>query len=362
MRCNSCGIEYPDNYTNCPQCATKNPAYQPAPQKQHPPYKTAIELIREVGRHKLYLPACILTTIGAALTMLSSGIDVLTTLITVAMWLFFAESKKDSDPYKMDLTSLKILKVVKTIELVLCWIAVGLLSIFLPLMGLGVGELASEPLSDAGAILGGVAIFAIILMILCVCSLVPAIIQTSGLRNYYKSALESAETGQRPNKLPKSAPIIMLVLACIGIATNVTIIFSSGLIMDLIKNTAMTTLPFDIISFSGATLAFAGIAGSITYVAQIFIALILLDAKNLADNSYYPNPEEAFYNKQIYYGNTPYFYAPFAAPMQPQYQPPVYQQPQFTEPKASETEPSEVQEAPSEQASNADTNTDITNE
>ena len=61
MKCNGCGIEFPDTYLKYPNCQTPNPYGQarfinPA-QKQHPPYKTAIELIREVGRSKLFLPA-----------------------------------------------------------------------------------------------------------------------------------------------------------------------------------------------------------------------------------------------------------------------------------------------------------------
>ena len=80
----------------------------------------------------------------------------------------------------------------------------------------------------------------------------------------------------------------------------------------------------------------------------------MLDAKKLSDSSYYPNPEEAFYNKQMYYGSTPNFYA--------QYQPPVYQptQPQnFTTADNASSEAPKP-EADAENKKNADT--DTTNE
>ena len=91
----------------------------------------------------------------------------------------------------------------------------------------------------------------------------------------------------------------------------------------------------------------------------------MLDAKKLSDSSYYPNPEEAFYNKQMYYGSTPNFYA--------QYQPPVYQSPaqpqppvyQPTQPQNFTTADNVSSEAPKPEADaenkkNADT--DTTNE
>ena len=78
-------------------------------------------------------------------------------------------------------------------------------------------------------------------------------------------------------------------------------------------------------------------------------AKILLDAKALSDNSYYPNPEEAFYNKQMYYGPSPIPFAnSYAYQQPPQYQPPQYQPPQYQAPQyqAPQYQPTQTHQAP----------------
>lgn len=364
MKCNNCGIDYPDTYLKCPDCTAPNidaqSRFQNPPQKQRPPYKTAIELIREVGKHKLYLPACILTTVGAALGLITSGPDVITILITIAMWLFLSESKKDANPYKMDLTSIKMLKVIKTIQLVLTWIAIGLIGLYLPLMLLGISEITSTNNSTATAVASVLAIFAVIIMLVGIGVLVLSVIQTSGLRHYFKSAIESAETGLRPKKLPKAAPVIMLVISCIGIVTSVTTMFSSGLIIDYISKATASILPLDFTSLSRITMVFSCLATIVTYVAHILLSLVLLDARKLADASYYPNPEEAFYNKQIYYGNNPNLCAPFSAPVQPTEQVLINTQPALTQTQTVTQTDTKTQE-PAEQTPE-DNSTDNSNE
>lgn len=371
MKCINCGIEYPDNYTNCPQCAAQNPAYQQPQKGQRPPYKTAVELIREVGRHKLYLPACILMTIGAAFSLVASGIDVIMTLVTISAWLFYAQSKKNDDPYKMDLTSLKILKVVKTIEIVMCWIGIVAVAVCLPLLASVLapantyifGEKTNSFFSSISGIL---LVLIAILFVFAMASLIVTLIQAKGIRNYYKSAIESTETQLRPKKLPKYAPILMIVTAGLGIAESLISIFSIGYISELLSSVLKnSTIPLDEYIVWGGTTAFPFLAGVLYNVAYILFALIMLDAKKLSDSSYYPNPEEAFYNKQMYYGSTPNFYA--------QYQPPVYQSPaqpqppvyQPTQPQNFTTADNASSEAPKPEADaenkkNADT--DTTNE
>ena len=359
MKCNGCGTEYPEVFARCPSCSAPNPTRQAPPQPQftRPPYPTAIELIKQVGHHKLYLPTCITMTVGVALSAIFSGIDVLSILMVVALWLFYAESKKNADPYKMDLTSLKMLSVVKTIQLVVYWIVVGILAICLPLIG-GVASIAAAEGGDiVGAISGIAAIIVLVAIAICGGALALAIIQTAGLRKFYKSAIESAESGLRPKKLSKAAPILMMISGGLGLVYNIIAMFSMGLFKELIFEELMSQMYYEfsyemmdsILAYSGSSVVVMFIAGLAIYVAQIMAAKILLDAKALSDNSYYPNPEEAFYNKQMYYGPSPIPFAnSYAYQQPPQYQPPQYQPPQYQAPQyqAPQYQPTQTHQAP----------------
>ena len=376
MKCNGCGNEYPDVFARCPSCSTPNPTRQAPPQPQYmrPPYPTAIELIKQVGRHKLYLPTCIAMTAGVAISTIFSGIDVLSILIVIALWLFNSESKKNTDPYKMDLTSLKMLSIVKTIQLVGYWIVVGILAICLPIVGGTASIAATEGGDFVGAISGVAAIVVLVAIAIGGGALAMTIIQTAGLRKFYKSAIESAESGLRPKKLSKAAPILMMISGALGLISNITAMFTMGLFKELIFEDLMSQMYNEfssemvssLLAYSGTNVIIMFIAGLAIYVAQIMAAKIFLDAKTLSDNSYYPNPEEAFYNKRMFYGPaaTP-FADPYAYQQPPQYQPPQYQsipaQPtEVPSQTAQPTEqvPSQNPEAPTEQSTTQPSLTD----
>lgn len=300
MKCSHCGNEFADGMAVCPICGAPS-AYgasytaQAAPPR--PPYPTSVEIIKQTAYHKLYLAATILLTIHTAITALFySNFDAISILLTIGAWMFYAEAhKQNADPYSMSLSSLKVLKATKTVSLVAWWIVAVCSAIaFISLVALsffirdGLSYLRSSMSDfsmdyysygvDINSILNAYEQFAPLFLVLFVAIVALALtfsyIYIICLRNYYKHAIESAETGLRPKKLSGVAPILMIISASLNLLSGITSVLYN---------------PVQFISVTSYALS------------MIFFAVILMDARKRSDEAYYPNEAEVYYNKAAYY-------------------------------------------------------------
>ncbi len=229
----------------------------------------------------------------------------------VAVWLFFSESRKNTGPYEMNVSSLKALKIMKTINIVLLIVAFGLVALAMLLIG---------AIAMAAGSTGGSYVFIICLMFILFFGIMVAfsLALNIGLKSYYKGALEAVETGLRPKKLSSFAPIWLMISGILSILTSIAMLILvsvlksvfldelinsyMGQLSPYLEEAAKYGLSYSFSSiFSGVqlyTLALTGIAGS---VCNILIGKVFLDAKKLVAESYFPTDEEAVYYKREFY-------------------------------------------------------------
>lgn len=344
MKCTNCQNEFDQTLGCCPVCSAQynDGAYQAQSTAYQP---TAVEIIKKAGSSKLFLIATILYTVAYGLSFIASGeIPTINALMAVGLWMFYAECvKKSANPYAMNTTSFTIMNIAQTIIYVLCWIGAVAFAVCLVLFVSIYGELKSK--------LGALALLAdalIVVFILGIIVFAAEIILRKGIRNYIKSASESAKTGLRPKKLSKLTPMLLIVYSIIGIVSSIVINVVLYLFLDKMIDTlyqfmnSVASLSNTYISVDSSNLNFSisslspGFFTVITNIvtsllpiaAQLAFAYALLDAKKLSDSSYYPTEEELFYQRQAYYYQQQtqnhenyaptYQQAPYAA--QPQYQ------------------------------------------
>lgn len=317
MNCPRCNNEYADNYTHCPACGTQNPTYQqqqtpvtnqPAPLPR-PPYPTAVELIKKIGQSKLFLVVAILYSVCTAISALSSNFDIMAIIRVVAIWMFFSESKKDGNPYEMNTSSFKTLRILKTIEIVIMSVAIGLVTIlmlFASILMMATGEAFANTLAI---------VFIVFILVFAAIGAL-SIFLSIGIRSYYKGAIQAIETGTRPEKLSSFAPIWMIVTGILSIITDialivVTAVFGNYFVNDLFGSYLDQLSPYlDEAASFGLSYSFSTLSGSIYMiiitgivgsVCNILIGKLFLDAKKLAAESYFPSAEEYIYFKREFY-------------------------------------------------------------
>ena len=344
MKCYNCGAEYANMMPACPRCNAVNTLMQQQQQyqqqqqqytannTQRPPYPTAVELIKKVGQSKLLFVATILLTISAAVNAIVGSFDLISILMVVGLWMFYAESRKDRGPFKMDTASLKMLRVSQTIQIVLIWVVVGILALLMFLLAILGWSAAQNSANTAIA----VSVIAVISLVFFGITLALELVVLYGVRNYFKSAIASAETGLRPQKLSISA-----IFSLIGVVFSIVISpFLSDILSELLyetedylyqySNDFLIDKYYSLQSSFVVSVISGSIVSIISAVTTILFAKVMLDAKALADQSYYPSEEEAFFNRQMYmftqhsytYTQPQYGQAPYQTVSQhPQYQP-----------------------------------------
>jgi hypothetical protein len=312
MNCPRCNNEYADNYTQCPACGTQNPTYQqqqtpftnqPSPLPR-PPYPTAVELIKKIGQSKLFLVVAILYTALTAIQTFTSGIQIISVLYVIAIWMFFSESRKNTNPFEMNASSLKTLKTLKTIEIVLSIIAIAGVAI-IGLFGLIMDITATEMV---------LAFCVLIVVFGAICAI--TLFLLFGIRNYYKSAISAIETGLRPERLSSFAPLWMIVAGILNAALSLVFLLCIPILKDYLVNEMFGNYldqltPYldeitrnslsHLLSTISSTLIVSSVIGIVGGVCNILIGKLFLDIKKLVEVSYFPSEEEAFYYKREYY-------------------------------------------------------------
>ena len=281
-------------------------SYEQKQEYQRPPYPTAAELIKQAGTHPLYLPATILYTIYIGLTTIQSSPSPLHIPILIALWMFYAECKKDRGPFELNTASFKILKVVKIIEaVILCIGALGSLLLAVVIFLLAT-VLSSSGLGAIGAILGRAAtLFTIAYLAFSAISLIFGLVVKIGMKNILNSAIASAKSGLRPSKTGKGIPVLIMLSSSMTILVSVLKIFAASNMELLYENFAgknfFVDLFFSIFSISIYTngteyYIINAVLALISALSFFMYAKILLDSFRLTEASYYPSPEEAYYN------------------------------------------------------------------
>lgn len=92
MKCNNCGYEAEGEFAYCPSCgSSQNPVVAEAPAE---PVNTAATRVLTALKDKLFLALCILVSVSCAMTLFSSGPDVISILFTIFLWLTFAKAQQ----------------------------------------------------------------------------------------------------------------------------------------------------------------------------------------------------------------------------------------------------------------------------
>lgn len=94
MKCNNCGFEHENDFEYCANCgtkATKQEDYTPAETVSLNP---AADIVLPALKDKLFLALCILMTATCVLSLALSRMPLLNILITVFLWLIYADAQK----------------------------------------------------------------------------------------------------------------------------------------------------------------------------------------------------------------------------------------------------------------------------
>ncbi len=93
MKCNNCGFEHEQDFEYCVNCGTKV-AQQNFVSVESVSLNPAEDIVLPALRDKLFLVLCILMTVTCAISLLASRIPLLNILITVFLWLTYADAQK----------------------------------------------------------------------------------------------------------------------------------------------------------------------------------------------------------------------------------------------------------------------------
>ena len=89
MICSNCGYESQQDFAYCPNCGT---LAQAQPQPAHTP--SALQIL-PILQDKLFLVLCILMGVSCLMSLTSDGLPLINILITVFLWLTYAQSRKN---------------------------------------------------------------------------------------------------------------------------------------------------------------------------------------------------------------------------------------------------------------------------
>lgn len=129
MKCANCGFESEQNYSVCPQCQA-NTQSNPAAQK-----------ILCVLKDPLFLVICILMSISCAISLAADNLPLINILITVFLWLTYAQSRKEI----ADAKHLRFISGAVYANYVINYVIAGLVVILGVIFAVAFGLIASNP-------------------------------------------------------------------------------------------------------------------------------------------------------------------------------------------------------------------------
>ena len=217
MKCESCGFENGQDFTFCPNCGA--PAQEPTSEVSTVPTNSAADKILRVLQDRLFLVLCILISVSCALQLINSGLDVLTILFTIFLWLTYAQARKGI----ADAKQLRCISGTVYAQYVLVNVLSILLIVCAAIIGATFGILASDPalmnelfsafdavpidtntLAQVLGSLSGIVIF-IIFAFIGAAMLVVNLFSNRYIHRFAKSVYQSVESGALELKHAKTA-------------------------------------------------------------------------------------------------------------------------------------------------------------
>lgn len=211
MKCTSCGYESNMDYSVCPQCQV--PA-QPNP---------AAQKILCALKDSLFTVICILTSVSCLLSFSGGGVPVIEILLTVFLWLTYAQARKGI----ADAKHLRCVSGTVYANYVIVYVAAGILLVLGVIFSLAFGFLANDPdfletlLSGVtdGDVASMIQAFAFIPsgVIMVIFALGAAavialnIFSTRYIHRFAQSVYKSIEAGTLALKYPKAAQIWLYI-------------------------------------------------------------------------------------------------------------------------------------------------------
>jgi len=243
MKCVNCGFEAATDFAYCPNCGTNQSTDASANQ-------VAMRILPAL-KDKLFLVLCILVSVSCAMTLFSSGPDVISILFTIFLWLTFTKAQQDvaDEKYLRCISGTVyahyvILNVAAIIMIVAGVLLSSVLNVLLTDRSF-VSEITGALDSYApglGSRLGGLftaglgLIFMIIFVLVGVIMLVVNLFSNRYIHRFAKSVYKSLEVGQLELKHMNAAHIWLWVfgifsgISCLGnlASGDILLILGSG--------------------------------------------------------------------------------------------------------------------------------------
>ena len=239
MKCTNCGFESELNYPVCPQCqAQANP--NPAAQK-----------VLDALKDPLFLIICILMSISCLLSLSAGSVPLIEILITVFLWLVYAQSRKEI----ADAKHLRCVSGAVYANYVITYVTAGLVVILGVLFTVAFGIIAGDP-SFLETLLSGVASVdyatvaqvlafipaGLILFVFILIAAIIIVINIFSLRyihRFAKSVYQSIETGVLELKHTAATKVWLFI---IGGFSAVSCLSADGQLSSLVSNAASAAI------------------------------------------------------------------------------------------------------------------------
>lgn len=145
MKCNNCGFEHQEQFDYCPNCGAAAPKAEP--QQAEPMFAEPVSLnpaadkVMNALKDGLFLVLCILMSVSCVLSIASDGLSIINILITVFLWLTYADSQKGF----ANENHLRSVSGCVYANYVITYVACALLAVCGVLLGAVFGFVAGDP-------------------------------------------------------------------------------------------------------------------------------------------------------------------------------------------------------------------------
>ena len=222
MKCPNCGFESELTYPVCPQCQAQI--------QQNPAAAKILPALKDT----LFLVVCILMSVSCVISMALNNLPLINILITVFLWLTYAQSKKGI----ADAKHLRCVSGAVYANYVITYVAAGIVAVIGAVLALALGFLLSDPtiLETLTAEFAGVDLAPVVEMI----SFVPSgvimaifLIVAAGIvvlnifsqryiHRFAKSVYQSIETGKLDLQHTNAAKIWLFIFGGISILSSLS--------------------------------------------------------------------------------------------------------------------------------------------
>lgn len=91
MKCLNCGLEYSNEYSNCPNCGAAAPIAEPVS------LNPVADRVTSALKDNLFLALCVAFTVSTGLSVIAGSINVIYILLTIFLWVAYSKAINNSD-------------------------------------------------------------------------------------------------------------------------------------------------------------------------------------------------------------------------------------------------------------------------